>query len=249
LTQSGFVEAPISSQKHWSEGLLTLELEAEIDAFDPGQFVNLALPSAGELLRRPYSLASAPGARPQFYLTRVEDGSLTPRLFELPLGSRLLIERKAQGFFTLRYVPDCRSLWLVATGTGLGPFISMLRSGEIWRRFPRVVVVHGVRSRAELGYADELSRLVQARAGQLDYVPSLSREAAAPGMLPGRVTSNLASGALEQHVGLELGDDAHLMLCGNPQMIADVTAILHGRGLRKHRVRQPGHYTVEKYWD
>ena len=248
MTQSGFVEAPISSQKHWAKGLLTLELDAQIDAFDPGQFVNLALPSDGELLRRPYSLASAPGARPEFYLTRVDDGSLTPRLFDLPLGSRLLIERKAQGFFTLKYVPDCRSLWLVASGTGLGPFISMLRSGEVWRRFPRVVVVHGVRSRAELGYADELSRLVQERAGQFDYVPSLSREAA-PDILQGRITSNLTSGALERRVGLKLEEEAHFMLCGNPDMIADVTQILHGRGLRKHRVRQPGHYTIEKYWE
>lgn len=228
---------------------MTLQLDAVIDAFEPGQFVNLALPTDGEPLRRPYSLASAPGERPEFYLNRVEDGSLTPRLFELEPGARLWIERKAQGFFTLKYVPDCRSLWLVASGTGLGPFVSMLRSGQLWPRFPRVVVVHGVRRRNELGYADELRELVRARRGQLDYVPSVSRDEAGPSMLQGRITKNLADGTLERRVGLTLGDDAHLMLCGNPDMIADATELLHGRGLRKHRVRKPGHYTIEKYWE
>jgi ferredoxin--NADP+ reductase len=228
---------------------VTLQVDASIDAFEPGQFVNLALPHAGELLRRPYSLASASGERPEFYLTRVDDGSLTPELFELPLGARLWVERKAQGFFTLRYVPDAASLWLVASGTGLGPFIAMLRSPEIWQRFPRIVLVHGVRQASELGYRDELRGWVEARPDQFVYVPSISREPAAPGMLHGRITTNLAQGALEQHARTSIDDAAHVMLCGNPEMIADVIAQLHQRGLRKHRVRQPGHYTIEKYWD
>lgn len=245
---AGLLSAPIVHRHEWAPGLITLRLGVELPSFEPGQFVNLGLPHDGTVLRRPYSLASAPGQHPEFYLTRVEDGALTPALFDLPLGTELFVEQKAQGFFTLRYVPECADLWLVATGTGMGPFISMLRSGELWDRFPRINVVHGVRRAAELGYREELLAAAAARPGKLRYVPLVSREPNATEALLGRITTKLADGELERAAETPITDKSHLMLCGNPEMIRDVIEALHARGLRKHRVRQPGHYTLEKYW-
>lgn len=246
---AGLLSAPIVHRHEWAPGLITLRLGVELPLFEPGQFVNLGLSQPdGSVLRRPYSLASAPGQPPEFYLTRVEDGALTPALFDLPLGTELFVEQTAQGFFTLRYVPECDDLWLVATGTGLGPFISMVRGSELWERFPRVVLVHGVRLPAELGYRDELLAASAARPGRLRYVPLITRDPAATDALLGRITTNLANGELERAAETPITDKSHLMLCGNPEMIRDVTEALHARGLRKHRVRQPGHYTIEKYW-
>jgi ferredoxin--NADP+ reductase len=245
---NGFVEGRVAARRDWAPGLITLTVEAEIEAFTAGQFVNLGLESGGELKRRSYSIASAPGAPLEFYLKEVPAGALTPQLTRLEAGARVLVERKPQGFFTLGYVPHCRELWLVATGTGLGPFISMLRSTEVWQRFERVSVVHGVRHVEHLSYADELAALGVTHRGRLSYTPIVSGGSHGAA-LPGRVTTAFADGSLEDRAGLKLDPDkSHLLLCGNPDMILELTAALGQRGLRKHRVRTPGHITAEKYW-
>ncbi|HLV19477.1 MAG TPA: ferredoxin--NADP reductase [Polyangiaceae bacterium] len=246
---SAWTRAEIQFRHQWTEDLITLGLAAEIEPFEAGQWVNLGCEMDGELVRRPYSLASAPGAPPEFFLTRVPEGVLTPSLFDLPIGASLQMERQPQGFFTLKYVPEARDLWLVATGTGLGPFISMLRSKELWQRFERVVVVHGVRFERQLGYREELAKRAAASAGQLTVVPLVSRDPDAAGLLQGRVTTTFADGRLEQAAGIELSPErSHLMLCGNPEMIGEMTAALEARGLHRHRQRRPGHYSIEKYW-
>jgi ferredoxin--NADP+ reductase len=197
---------------------------------------------------RSYSLASAPGAPLEVLLARVGEGALTPALFELKPGAGIVLDPKPQGFFTFDYVPPHRELWMLATGTGLGPFLSMLRSGQAFDRAERVILAHGTRSAAELAHREELEALVQARGGRFVYVPVLSREAAA-GSLRGRLTAVLPSGELEARAGSAIdAERSHLMLCGNPSMIDEVTSLLGARGLRRHRQRTPGHITTEKYW-
>jgi ferredoxin--NADP+ reductase len=226
---------------------MTLRL-AERPDFRPGQFMNIGLQLPGGFLSRSYSLASAPGSELEVLLARVRGGALTPALFDLSAGSPVWLDPKPQGFFTLDYVPPHRELWLIATGTGLGPFLSMLRSGVVFERSDRVLLVHGTRGPAELAHRSELEALQDARGHAFRYVPVLSREQE-PGLLQGRVTHLLASGELERRAGTPIHADAsHLMLCGNPAMIEEVTGLLTARGLRKHRVRTPGHITTEKYW-
>lgn len=242
-------EGRILERRQWAPGLVTLRVEAEIAPFEPGQFVNIGLRLSGELVFRAYSLASPPGEPLEFYVTEVKGGVLTPRLCGLQSGEILLVEQHPQGFFTLHYVPDAQELWCVATGTGLGPFLSILRSPEVWRRFGRVVVAHGVRETAQLGYRDELAKLSALRQGRLVWVPVVSREPAAGNVLHGRLTTALSDGSLEARAAATLDPArSHVMLCGNPAMIADVTALLEARGLRKHRQRKPGHISIEKYW-
>jgi ferredoxin--NADP+ reductase len=248
LLMSGWSEGRLLSRRDWAPGLSTLRVQAEVEPFVPGQFVNLSVEGAADEDRRSYSIASPPGAPLEFLVTEVTEGKLTPRLFELSVGDPLLVERKPQGFFTLRWVPAARDLWMVATGTGLGPFLAILKSDEIWQRFERVVVAHGVRDAGHFAHKDDLEALKSAHPG-LSLVGIVSREAPAPGLIEGRVTTALQSGALERAAGLSLEPEhAHVMLCGNPKMIDDMTTLLGGRGMRRHRVRTPGHITIEKYW-
>lgn len=264
------VTARIAARRDWTPGLVTLRLDHEGPDFRPGQFFNLALPGlelpavdpagsadrgAGELggaptaplVRRSYSAASAPSAPLEFYLSRVAEGELTPRLFALGVGDEVLLDPGALGFFTLHEVPDADVLWLVATGTGLGPYVSMLRAGVPFERFGRVVVVHGVRTSAELGYAEELRALARGD-GRIGYVPVTSRAAPPEGGLEGRITTALASGALESRAGATMNERSQILLCGNPAMIEETVELLKGRGLKKHRRKDPGQYHFEKYW-
>jgi ferredoxin/flavodoxin---NADP+ reductase len=246
---SGFAEARVSVRHEWAPGLYTLKLDVEVEPFASGQFRNLALYLGGQLERRAYSMASAPGEPLEFFLNRVDGGTFSPALSELVAGDQLLVEKQAQGFFTLAYVPPADEIWLIATGTGLAPFISMLRSDEPWQRFRRIVVVHGVREASHLAYRAELADRSSARGNKLIWAPVVSREPSATGVLHGRVTTALTSGELERFVGLSLAPErSHVMLCGNPEMVKDVTALLEPRGLRRHRVRRPGHVSSEAYW-
>ena len=226
---------------------MTLRL-AERATFRPGQFMNLGLALPSGFMSRSYSLASAPGEQLEVLLARVGEGALTPALFDLQLGAEVSLDPKPQGFFTFDFVPPHRELWMLATGTGLGPFLSMLRSGEAFERAAKVILVHGTRGPTELAHRTELEALVAARRGHFSYIPVLSRQHEA-GALPGRVTTTLASGELERRAETRLDADAsHVLLCGNPAMIDEVTGQLAERGLRRHRQRTPGHITTEKYW-
>lgn len=242
-----FREAKISRRQVWAPGLVSLTLADVAPAFAPGQFFQLGLPGAdGTLVRRSYSAASAPGEPLQFLLSEVPDGALTPRLCSLGEGDLVHVDDAPLGYFTLAEVPACETLWLVATGTGLGPFLSMLRTPGALDRFAQLVVVHGAPSQDRLAYADEVRALTVQR--QAHYVPCVSREDAPPDGVRGRVTDALESGALEKLTGVSVDQRGHILLCGNPSMIDDMVRLLRERGLEKHRRRTPGHFNFEKYW-
>ncbi|HBP22701.1 MAG TPA: ferredoxin--NADP(+) reductase [Planctomycetes bacterium] len=236
------VPVAVASWREWAPGLRTLTLAAEPFDFTPGQFVNLALDVEGERVSRSYSLSSAPGAPLETFVVEVAGGALTPGLFALAEGDSLWLDPRPQGHFTLERVPEAEVLWLIATGTGLGPYVSMLRAGEALERFAKVVVVHGVREASHLAYRDELAAL------DLSWIGLVSREDPPAGALGGRITAALQSGALEEAAGVALDERAHALLCGNPGMIRDLRALLEERGLRRNRPRKPGHFTSEKYW-
>ncbi|MCC6524151.1 MAG: ferredoxin--NADP reductase [Polyangiaceae bacterium] len=250
----------VVGRRDWADGLFSLSVAAALEPHRPGQFVNLGLELDGELVRRAYSLASPPGSVAEVLVTVVPGGRLTPALARLRVGDELFVEPRAQGFFTLDYVPPAAELWLLATGTGLAPFVAMLRSGEPFRRFERVVLVHGVRERAHLAYADELAALARSHAGQLRRVACVTREAVAEGLegaadadglawLRGRVPAALGDGRLEGAAGAALEPArVHVLMCGNPAMVDATTAVLEARGLRRHRQRAPGHFAAERFW-
>jgi ferredoxin--NADP+ reductase len=237
-----WLEGTVIENRHWTDTLFSLRVQGVSLAFDAGQFVRIALDVDAERIARPFSFVNPP-ADPvlEFYGVVVPQGPLSPRLAQLKGGDALYVAPNPAGFLVLAEVPDAETLWLVSTGTGLAPFLSILRTEAPWRRFDNVVVVHAVRYAKELVYRD-LIRATRAR-----YVSMVSREAH-PGSLSGRIPAALRDGRLEAAAGLEIGPRSHVMLCGNPDMLKDTTAVLLERGLRKHRRRAPGHITVESFW-
>jgi ferredoxin--NADP+ reductase len=238
-----WLEGRVIENRHWTEALFSLRVEAPRLSFEAGQFVRIAIE---ERIARPFSFVNPPEDPVlEFYGIVVPEGPLSPRLAELRAGDRLLVPTNPAGFLVLSEVPDAETLWLVSTGTGIAPFLSILRTETPWRRFRNVVLVHAVRHAAELAYGDTIRRISKEK--PLRYVTFVSREAAA-GSLAGRVPAAMRDGRLEMAAGLNLNQHSHVMLCGNPQMLKDAAAALAERGLRKHRRRNPGHITVESFW-
>jgi ferredoxin--NADP+ reductase len=244
-----WIEGTVVGQKQWTERLFSLQVDAEVGAFEPGQWVKLALPVAGEFVARPYSFVNAPQERPhEFYYNIVPEGHLSPRLARLEPMDVVFLAPAPSGLFTLSEVPDAESLWLIATGTGLGPFLSMLRCDTPWERFRQIVLVHAVRHGADLAYHDAIEAVRKQRRDRFRTVTFVSREKRA-GALTGRVPDAIADERLERAAGVALApQSAQVMLCGNPDMVLDVTEALKTRGLKRHRHRDPGHVTVEPYW-
>ena len=244
-----FIEGKVVAQRSWSEGLLSLQVEADRIDFEAGQFTKLALPVDGAMLARAYSFVNAPREQPyEFYYNIVPDGPLTGRLARLQAGDAIWLAPHAVGFLVLSEVPDAENLWLLATGTGIAPFLSILRSDTAWRRYRRVVLVEAVRHASELAYREEIGHLKREHEGRFDAVTFVSREQAA-GALAGRIPQAILDGRLEAAAGAALSAaGSQVMICGNPDMVTDSVAALAQRGMKKHRRRSPGHITVENYW-
>jgi ferredoxin--NADP+ reductase len=244
-----FIEGKVVEQRRWTEQLVSLKVEAGPIAFEAGQFTKVALPVDGKMLARAYSFASPPQARHyEIYYVIVPDGPLTPRLGRLQPGDAVWLSPHAVGFLVLSEVPDAENLWLLATGTGIAPFLSILRSDTVWQRYPRVVLVEAVRHASELAYREEIERLKREHEGCFESVTFVSREQA-PGALAGRIPPAMLDGRLEAAAGVALSAaGSQVMICGNPDMVTDSVAALAQRGMKKHRRRSPGHITVENYW-
>ncbi|MEP6944043.1 MAG: ferredoxin--NADP reductase [Betaproteobacteria bacterium] len=250
---SAWIEGEVVSNQQWNDRLFSLRVAAPELRFVAGQFARLALPappgSKEPMLGRPYSFVNPPqDALHEFYFNVLPAGPLSPRLAALRPGAPVWLLDRANGFFTAAELPPGGALWCLATGTGLGPFLSILRTDEPWERFERIVLVHAVRHAADLSYSEEIARIAHAHAGRFAFAPFVSREASS-GALQGRIPEAIADGRLETAAGVPLtADNAHAMLCGNPDMVRDTQAVLERRGMRRHRRREPGHVTLETYW-
>ena len=240
---STWLTGTVVQNRHWSPALFSLRVQGAPLSFEAGQFVRIALDIDGERVARPFSMVNAPHERElEFYGIVVPEGPLSPRLARLQPGDALYVASNPAGFLVLSELPDAETLWLLSTGTGIAPFISMLRAGTPGQRFRNVVVVHAVRHAQELVYREDIEQ-----AGAR-YVRVVSREDA-PGALRGRIPPLVRDGRLEAAAGLKLApESSQIMLCGNPDMLKDTTAALLERGMRKHRRRAPGHITVESFW-
>jgi ferredoxin--NADP+ reductase len=233
----------VTENRHWTDALFSLRVEGVKATFEAGQFVRIALDIEGERVARPFSFVNPPHDPVlEFYGIVVPEGPLSPRLARLAPGDTLFVASNPAGFLVLSEVPDAATLWMMCTGTGIAPFVSILRTEAPWNRFRNVVLVHAVRHARELVYRD----LFEDR--KLTYVSFVSREVA-PGSLTGRIPAAVRDGRLEAAAGLALAPEtSHVMLCGNPEMLKDTAAALVERGMRKHRRRTPGHITVESFW-
>jgi ferredoxin/flavodoxin---NADP+ reductase len=237
----------IVEKKSWNDRLYTLRIECDFDTFESGQFVRVALDIDGERVARPYSLVNKPGDDfLEIYFNIVDEGPLTPRLAALEEGDEIFVTDRANGFLTVSEVPQCRHLWMLATGTGVGPFLSILKNQDVWQRFEKIVLAYSVRDASELAYQQQVAEIRDQWPQKFSFVPLVTREKV-EGTLNKRITDSIEDGSLEQKTGIVIDEDSHIMMCGNSAMISDVTEVLEKRGLRKHRRREPGHITTEKY--
>lgn len=247
----------ITDVRPWTDSLFSFRTTRDRGyRFVPGQFARLGVPDpgGGEIVWRAYSIASAAyDEHLEFFSVVVPGGAFTSRLAKLRAGDEICVERKSYGFLTRDRFEAGRDLWMLATGTGLAPFLSILHDFEAWEKHDNLVLVQSVRTQQELAYEDvirgfERSEHYAEFAHKLRYVRIVTREPV-PGTLRHRVTQLLASGVLERNVGLDLDHDhSRIMLCGNPQMVEDSRAILTQRGFRVSRRGEPGHLAVENYW-
>ncbi|WP_279022912.1 ferredoxin--NADP(+) reductase [Gibbsiella quercinecans] len=245
-----WVNGKVIKVEKWTAGLFSIIVNAPVDTFTAGQYAKLALDVGGERVQRAYSYVNAPSnPNLEFYLVTVPEGKLSPSLSRLEPGSDILVTKEAAGFFVLDEVPDCETLWMLATGTAIGPYLSILEEGIGLERFKNLVLVHAARYANDLSYLPRMQQLVQRYNGKLRIQSVVSRENA-PGALTGRVPALIADGQLEAAVGLPIdAETCHVMLCGNPQMVRDTQQTLkESRGMRKHLRRKPGHITSEHYW-
>jgi ferredoxin--NADP+ reductase len=272
---SRYTQQTVLSKTNWlTDKLFSVTVTRDPDfSFLPGQFARLGLcvgnhqdlqadtpPSPDEW--RAYSMVSRPDANElEFYSVVVPDGKFSPALARLQIGEPLWIDKTVFGFLTLERFVEGEDLWLIATGTGLSAYLSMLRDPDTWTRFKRIILLHGVRHATELGYRDELVALTQRAVdskAQFIYLPVTSQEPlscdASPSiqsrwLTAARLTTLLDSGELEQRVGLALEPArSRIMLCGNPAMVTEMRARLSERGFAPGRRGASGNLAVENYW-
>ena len=212
-----WVSGKVTKVEFWTDALFSLHVRAPVHPFTAGQFAKLGLDVDGERVQRAYSYVNAPSNPDlEFYLVTVPEGKLSPRLAALKPGDDVQIVSEAAGFFVLEEVPDCDTLWMLATGTAIGPYLSILEEGKDLERFKNLVLVHAARYAADLSYLLQMQALEERYKGKLRIQSVVSRETV-PGMLTGRIPFLIETGALEEAVGLAMNaDNSHVMLCGIP---------------------------------
>ena len=240
--------------KHWTDSLFTLKTTRDPGfRFVSGQFVMLGLEVDGKPLLRAYSIASpAWDDELEFYSIKVADGPLTSRLMKIKEGDEILVGKKPTGTLVLDGLRPGRNLYLLGTGTGLAPFLSLAREPEAYERFEKIIVTHTVREVADLNYREMLSDglpndadLGELVSPKLIYYPTVTRE---PFVNQGRITDLIQSGQLFKDIGLPEIDPAQdrLMLCGGPSVLADLKAQLLARGYDEGSVANPGDFVLER---
>jgi ferredoxin--NADP+ reductase len=242
-------EGRVARQRAWNATHYSLEIDCDLEPFTAGQFVRVGLDIEGERVVRPYSCVNAPHQRGvEILYNIVPEGPLTNRLAQLREGDRVWVGPSATGFLTLSQVPqNVRDLWLLATGTGIGPFLSILQTEEPWQRFERIVLAYGVRETVNLTYPHLLEELQQQYPDTLRIVPCITSRDPGVGYF-GRITEALRDGQLEVLAEQEINrEHSHVMLCGHQGMIKEVTEQLGDRGLKRHLRHDPGQISSEKY--
>jgi ferredoxin--NADP+ reductase len=219
--------------------------------FTAGQFarIGIATPTGGALWRA-YSIASgSDDEQLEFFSVVIPEGKFTSRLASFRPGDSIRVEKAAYGFLTLDRFAGGTDLWMIASGTGLGPFVSILRDPQSWSRFENLIVVHSVRQPAELAYREEIAALGK-RGGhaRLSHVPVVTR-AVWPGALTARIPRLIEDGRLEEAAGVSLDlERSRIMVCGNPEMAGDLRDLFTRRGFRTGRRNAPGQLAFENYW-
>ena len=244
----------VLSVRHWTDTLFSFTTTRDPGfRFQSGQFAMMGLEVEGRPLLRAYSMASAHYEdNLEFFSIKVPDGPLTSRLQQIREGDTILVGRKPTGTLILSNLLPGSRLLLLSTGTGLAPFVSLVKDPEVYERYDSIVLVHGCRQVSELAYGEDVvARLRNDEIfgemldGKLHYYPTVTRE---PFRNRGRITDLISSGKLFEDIGqssLSVDTD-RVMLCGSPAMLEDLRNMFEGSGFSEGSHSEPGHFVVEK---
>lgn len=244
----------VTAVHHWNDTLFSFRTTRDPGfRFKNGHFTMIGLEVNERPLLRAYSIASANYEEEmEFFSIKVPDGPLTSRLQRLKVGDRIYVSRKPTGTLVVDHLLPGRNLWLLSTGTGLAPFLSIIKDPDVYERFDRVILTHGVRYVSELAYRDYITRELPQNEyfgdvvrDKLRYYPTVTRE---PFENQGRLTHLLENGRLEADLGMPRIDPEHdrFMLCGSPSMLKDLTELLDARGFSESRQGHIGEYVIER---
>ncbi|MFG1271844.1 ferredoxin--NADP reductase [Xanthobacter flavus] len=251
---SNFFEEQVLSVHHWTDRLFSFTTTRDPGfRFRTGEFTMIGLKVDGRPLLRAYSVVSPAWAETlEFFSIKVPNGPLTSRLQHIQVGDAITVGRKATGTLVMDNLLPGKNLYLLGTGTGLAPFLSVIRDPETYERFEKVVLVHGCRNVADLAYEELITQELPAHeflgeeiAAKLLYYPTVTRE---PFRNTGRISTLLESGKLCADVGLPPLDAAadRVMICGSPAMMVDLKTLMESRGFAEGSGSEPGHFVIEK---
>ncbi|WP_097461698.1 ferredoxin--NADP reductase [Mangrovitalea sediminis] len=244
----------VLSVHHWNDTLFSFRTSRDpAFRFKNGHFIMIGLELEGKPLMRAYSIASANYEDElEFFSIKVQDGPLTKHLQNLKVGDEIIVSRKPTGTLVADHLLPGRNLYLLSTGTGLAPFMSIIKDPEIYERFDKVILTHGVRYVSELAYQDLIKRELPEHEyfgdivrDKLIYYPTVTRE---PYENQGRLTDLMESGKLFEDIGLPPinTEDDRFMICGSPSMLKDLCKILDAQGFQEARHGDLGHYVIER---
>jgi len=244
-----WIEGVVAANTHRTQNLFSLQIEADLAPFKAGQYTSLALDIDGERVGQPYSILSAPSERPlEFFFYTQLDGKLSARLSSLQVGDSVFVQQLPEGGFTLDNVPQGNDLWLLATGTGVAPFLSLLRTPEAWQRFEHIILVYAVRQWDDIAYSELIDSLKNEYPERFRFVPFVSREKV-DDTIHGHIPASITNGTIERVAGRILShSDSQIMLCGNPGMVQDALAALEQKGFTRSVDGKTGQITLEAYW-
>lgn len=246
----------VLSIRYWTPTMLSFHISrSPAFKFTPGHYTRLGLDADdGTIIWRPYSLVSATDDDSlEFLAILIPGGAFSTLLAKLKEGDSIHVDKVSLGFLTVNQLAAGSDLWFLASGTGIGPFISILRDPVVWRQFRSLTIVHSVRRASELAYQNEINALAQGdlfpnTKAELHYLPIVTREPGAT-MLSTRIPQLLASGELARTTDRSINlETSRLMICGNPEMAREIRHILSTQGFATNRRGVPGQMAFEKYW-
>ena len=245
----------VLSMRYWTPTLLSFRTTRYRGfRFTPGHYTRLGLGAEDDLVWRPYSLASAAyDDFLEFIAVLVPGGAFSEPLRQLRVGDMLRVDKASYGFLTVDQLAPGKDLWMLASGTGLGPFLSILRDPAVWQNYQRLIVAHSVRKAAELAWRDEIAEISKGELfadakATLCYIPVVTREPGATALTE-RIPLLLGDGRLEDAAATPLDvATSRVLVCGNPEMSRELRQLLAARGFATNRRGVPGQMAFEKYW-
>ena len=253
-TMSALHQEKVLSVHHWTDRLFSFTTTRDMGLrFSNGHFTMIGLLVNNKPLLRAYSIVSPNYEEHlEFLSIKVPDGPLTSRLQHIQVGDSIIVGRKPTGTLLVDYLLPGKNLYMLSTGTGMAPFLSVLRDPETYERFEKVILVHGVRQVNELAYHDYLTQdlpkhelLGEMVSSQFLYYPTVTRE---PYKNTGRITDLMENGKLFSDLGLPALDPSQdrVMICGSPQMLKDLKGLLEHRGFQEGNTTRPGDFVIER---